>query len=445
MIRLTYIVLIVGLVTGPAYGQHLEAYLELAATQNPRLKAAFLTYQSALQRVPQVGALPDPQLSLGLFLRPMEQMMGNQVAQVSLMQMFPWMGTLGAAKDEASLMAKAKFNAFRDVKSSLFYEVKALWYALYLIEEEHHIMAENIKIMQTLETIAVNRFKSGATSGASMSTPVGKMNEKPMASSGQMSSMGNMAGEGKSELVDVLRTQMAILELENKLHLLADSKRVLMAQFNQLLNRHRDAKVEMVDVVQPKSLPVSVTQLPDSIVAHNPLLKILEEEELALAAKKEMNHKMGFPKIGVGVQYGILQPRVGNTNPMNGRDMIMPMVTMNVPIWRRKYRASVEEVDLERMAVTEKQQDTINDLLVDYAGALKDFKDAERRTVLFQKQTELAKQALNILTVSYGAGGNAFEDVLQMQLQLLTYRLGLLQATVDQNIAVAMLERLMGR
>ena len=463
-ITMCFKVLLVGLVLAhPAYGQQLEGYLELATEQNPRLKSAFLAYQSSLQRVPQVGALPDPQLSLGYFLRPMEQMMGNQVAHVSLMQMFPWFGTRAAAKDEASMMAKAKFNAFLDVKSAIRYETKATWYALYLIEEDRRITDENVEILRTLETIALSRFKSGATEGA-VTTRVGEtMNQKPMSpeTSGGMGQMNtpsqapkmkqgnamgaNMGGQSSSGLVDVLRIQMEILELENKQYQLADARHVLMAQFNKLLNRPLETEVVLGDSLMVVSMPVPLAQMPDSIVKNNPMLGMLQAEEAVFLAQAKMNQKMGFPMIGVGAQYGILKPRAGNLNPMNGRDMWMPMVSMNLPIWRKKYRASVKEAQLKQEAVTEDQRDTQNALMVSQEEALKDFRDAERRMALYERQTMLALQTLHILMASYGAGGNEFEDVLQIQSKLLNYRLAHLNAVVDQNISVARLERLMGR
>jgi len=80
----------------------------------------FNEYQAALQKIPQVNSLPDPQLEMGVFLSPMELMAGNQVADIKLMQMFPWFGTLKNAKDEMSLMAKAKYEAFVDAKLQVF-------------------------------------------------------------------------------------------------------------------------------------------------------------------------------------------------------------------------------------------------------------------------------------------------------------------------------------
>lgn len=79
-------------------GQTLDDYLVIAAENNPNLKAKYFQYQAALERVPQVGSLPDPQLGFSFFIMPMERYMGNQIGTISLMQMFPWFGTLGAAK-----------------------------------------------------------------------------------------------------------------------------------------------------------------------------------------------------------------------------------------------------------------------------------------------------------------------------------------------------------
>ncbi|MDO9039882.1 MAG: hypothetical protein Q7U65_00740 [Bacteroidota bacterium] len=98
----------------------LAVYLEQAGKNNPGVKASFSQYLAALEKVPQVGSLPDPQGSLDFFLKPMELLNGNQVGSISVMQMFPWFGTLKLAKDEASLMAKAQFSLFQESKAGLF-------------------------------------------------------------------------------------------------------------------------------------------------------------------------------------------------------------------------------------------------------------------------------------------------------------------------------------
>jgi outer membrane protein TolC len=462
-----YILLIL-VYSNNAFGQTLNDYLLIAAENNPNLKSKYFQYQAALERVPQVGSLPDPQLSFGFFVMPMERYMGNQVAEISLMQMFPWFGTLGAAKNEMTFMAKAKFEEFNEVKSMLFYEVRANWYALQLLEKEIAITKENIELLKTMEQIALTRFKSGGqssnNSGGSgnmrssnnannnnSNSGMGGMNMQGQSSSPNsptrnmppMNEMGNMSSSGS--MIDVLRVQMEINELQNNLALLQDSKIPLLARFNQLLNRERNELVIFSDSIMAATIPVALNEIPDSIKNNNPMLKMLEQDEQAFIAQGKMNQKMGLPMIGVGLQYEIFQPRVNSESMMNGRNMLMPMATVTIPLWRKKYTASVRESDFMRQAIVEQKQDVNNQLMVNYEDALKDFKDANRRLKLYQEQTSLANQALNILIVQYSTEGSNFEEVLRMQQQLLDYRLKYLDALVDGNIAVAMMERLMGR
>jgi outer membrane protein TolC len=451
-----------------AYGQTLNDYLIIAAENNPNLKSKYFQYLAALERVPQVGSLPDPQLSFGFFVMPMERYMGNQVAEISLMQMFPWFGTLGAAKNEMTFMAKAKFEEFNETKSMLFYEVRANWYALQLLEKEIAITKENIELLKTMEQIALTRFKSGGQSGGSSgsfgnmrnsnnpnannsSSGMGGMNMQGQSSSPnsptrnmpQMGEMENMNSSGS--MIDVLRVQMEINELQNNLALLEDTKIPLIARFNQLLNRDKNEPVIFSDSITAATMPISLNEIPDSIKNNNPMLKMLEQEESAYIAQGNMNRKMGLPMIGVGLQYDIFQPRAISESMMNGRNMLMPMATVTIPLWRKKYTASVRESDFMRQSVIEQKQDVSNQLMVNYEDALKEFKDADRRVKLYQEQTSLANQALNILIVQYSTEGSNFEEVLRMQQQLLDYRLKYLDALIDGNIAVAMMERLMGR
>ena len=104
----------------------LNYYLEIAEKYNPTVMQRYNEYQAALQKIPQAGSLPDPQLEMGFYLSPMELMAGNQVADVKLMQMFPWFGVLKNAKDEMSLMAKAKYEAFVDAKLQVYFDAQSI-------------------------------------------------------------------------------------------------------------------------------------------------------------------------------------------------------------------------------------------------------------------------------------------------------------------------------
>ncbi|HMQ07566.1 MAG TPA: TolC family protein [Saprospiraceae bacterium] len=445
--------------------QSLDEYLITAAENNSNLKSKYLQFQAAMERIPQVGTLPDPQLGFSLFIMPMERYMGDQRGSISVMQMLPWFGTLEAAKNEMNYMAKAKYEEFNEAKSMLFYEVRANWYALQLLEKEISITKENIELLKTMEQVAIAKYISGGGSVGSMdmksgSSPVNGNSGSGMSGMGGMeassgnpstsrlsNSIGNPSKNISSSgsMIDVLRVQIEINELANNLALLEDSKIPVIAQFNQLLNRRRDESIFLSDTILAATLPISLLEIPDSIKINNPILKMLEQEEAAYIAQGRMKEKMGLPMISVGLQYDIFRQRANSESRMNGHNMLMPMATVTIPIWRKKYTASVKESEFMRRSVVEQKHDIGNQLMVNYEEALKDFKDAERRAKLYQNQTSLANQVLNILIVQYTTEGSDFEELLRMQQQLLDYRLKYLDALIDGNISVAMMERLMGR
>jgi outer membrane protein TolC len=455
-------------VQSTSFSQSLDEYLKVAAENNPELKAYFNEYLASLEKVPQVGALPDPELTMGFFFQPMERFMGNQQADIQLMQMFPWFGMLKTQKDEASKMALAQYEVFQDAKYRLFYQVKNTWYQLYRLEEEIRITEENLEILKQYERLALIRFQSadiGTGSGPSNMQQATSMNSGSSTSSA--SSMGGMSGgmtsgtSGKSSskggssmgtsssmngggsgMSDVLRVRIEIKELENTLALLEDSRLPLQAEFNQLLNREYDHQVTISDTLAETSVPFERRAILDSILQNNPMLKMLDAEEEAYEAQKKMARLEGRPMLGAGVNYMPFSPRTENGMPMGGNDMVTPMLRLTIPIYRKKYNALQKEAELKQLAVQQRRENTVNQLTTRWSTALRDLDDATRRTKLYREQTDLARQTLNLLMTSYATDGRDFEEVLRVQQQLLDYQLKLITSIVDQHVTIAMLENL---
>ncbi|MAL14158.1 MAG: hypothetical protein CL554_12085 [Algoriphagus sp.] len=455
-------------VQSTSFSQSLDEYLKVAAENNPELKAYFNEYLASLEKVPQVGALPDPELTMGFFFQPMERFMGNQQADIQLMQTFPWFGMLKTQKDEASKMALAQYEVFQDAKYRLFYQVKNTWYQLYRLKEEIRITEENLEILKQYERLALIRFQSadiGTGSGPSNMQQATSMNSGSSTSSA--SSMGGMSGgmtsgtSGKSSskggssmgtsssmngggsgMSDVLRVRIQIKELENTLALLEDSRLPIKAEFNQLLNRDINEVVSIADSLSGSVVSWERQALLDSITQNNPMLKMLDAEEEAYEAQKKMARLEGRPMLGAGVNYIPFSPRTENGMPMGGNDMVMPMLRLTIPIYRKKYNALQKEAELKQLAVQQRRENTVNQLTTRWSTALRDLDDATRRTKLYREQTDLARQTLNLLMTSYATDGRDFEEVLRVQQQLLDYQLKLITSIVDQHVTIAMLENL---
>jgi len=438
-------------------------YLEIAAKNNPTVLQRFNEYQAALQKVPQAGSLPDPQLEIGVFLSPMELISGNQVADIKLMQMFPWFGVLKNAKDEMSLMAKAKFETFRDSKLQVYYDVQRVWFDLYKVRQNIQISEKNIEILKTIERLTLVKYKYGSLGGNSSSSGGNRNSGNAIATTSGSSGMNTMGGNsasttspsagsissapmsstsGGTSLSDVYQIQIEMGDLENNIALLKNEEQIVVARFNSLLNRPQRTSVAGIDMLPSEPLDISYLTVTDSMFTHNPMLKMLQMEQQSLTARKKMQKQMGFPMVGVGVNYTVISKSDMSTSPMNGQDMIMPMVTLTLPVYRKKYKAMQIETGYLKTASEQNYQATANGLQTEYFEALQLYNDALRRMKLYENQSELAKKSLDILIKTYSSSNSNLTDNLRVRQQLFDYELKQVDALTDYNKAVAWIKRL---
>jgi outer membrane protein TolC len=446
----------------------LSFYLETAAKNNPLVLQRFTEYETALQRTAQAGALSDPELSLGVFLSPMELVSGSQVADIRLMQMFPWFGVLRYAKDEMSMMAKAKFELFRDARLQIFFDVQRTFYELYKIRKEISISEKNIEILKTIERLALVKFKAASpeNSGAPSSTPSLSpgVSQNSNSGSASMQSMGNngsgsgitsvsqtsppmqtgqmSSSSGNSGLADLYRIEMESGELEYNVSLLKTRADNISAQFNNYLNRPAGSPVLTPEIIVPDSLGISILSASDSMLANNPMLNMLDYEKQSIEARKKMVSRMSYPMVGAGFNYSLINKNVMSVTPMNGRDMIMPMVTITLPVYRKKYNARKAETELQRTAASQSYSATSNSLQMEFYQELRFYNDARRRVKLYENQLQLASGSLDLLMKSFSVSSSGLTDVLRMVQQKLEFELKQIEAIADLNISVAKLRRL---
>ena len=96
--------------------------------------------------------------------------------------------------------------------------------------------------------------------------------------------------------------------------------------------------------------------------------------------------------MGLGVNYSVISKSEMSTSPMNGQDMIMPMLTVTLPIYRKKYTAMQTETKFLKAASEQNYQATVNALQTEYYEALQLYNDAQRRTKLYDNQRYWDKQ-----------------------------------------------------
>lgn len=386
----------------------LNKYLEIAAENNPELKARFDEYMAALEVTPQVKALPDPQVAFGYFIQPVETRVGPQQFKLSASQMFPWFGTLKAKENVAIQTAKAKYELFEESKSKLFNTVRNNYFNLYFNYKAIDITMENLDILHIFRKLAIIKVEAGLVSS-----------------------------------LDEYRISIEINDLENQLALLKDQQHVLTTTFNNLLNVDEKSLVDVPNLLWSDDFPLNKEAALDSIIQKNHQLLGIDLQQEALQYKKEVASLMGKPSFKIGLDYTVVGK---GENNMAGTDAFMfPSVGVTIPLYRNKYKAMVQEVAYLESAKANEKVDKTNMLETLFENNWKDYRDAVRRLSLYEKQLELARKSLTLLETDYSTGNKNFEEILRMERKVLKYNLELEKARADKQASVSFINYLMGK
>ncbi len=390
--------------------EYLEDYLVIAAENNNGLKEKFNDYMAAVEKIHQVGALPDPQFAFGYFIQPVETRVGSQKATFGLKQAFPWFGSLSAKKDIASELAKAKYELFENSKSNLFFEVKTAFYNYYFMEKAIQITKDNMEILRIFKNLSLVKIESGNAS-----------------------------------IVDELRVELELNDLENQLALFIDTKNVFRVSFNNLLNRDVFEVINVPEKLSHNELPFDKVTMLDSIYNFNHEIKSMDHKLNAFLNRETAAKKEGLPKFNIGLNYIVVGKNPSSTASDNGDDaFLFPSIGVSIPIYRKKYKAMIKEAQYMQESETAKKENKKNTLSTVFENTYKDFNDGDRRIKLNKKQSDIAKKVLDVLITSYSTNSKDFEEVLRIERQLLTYKLAYQKALTDKNAAIAFMNYLLG-
>lgn len=387
-------------------GQPLDDLLSIAETNNYELKALEQEYLAALEKAPQVSQLPDPEVSLGLFALPAETRLGPQRIAFGASQMFPWKGTLNARKAIALSNASVSFERITATKLDLFYQVKMAYLELYELNQSMEIIQGNIMLFKALESTALAKTESG-----------------------------------KGSIADVLRTQLKLKELDQKLKIIANQKSIAQATLNQALGRPADVQVQVTDEFEPAELIFDKDSLAENIREHHPMLTMYSLQQESARKEMDLNTLNGKPSFGVGLDY-ILVGKRSDANPeSNGRDILVPKIKMTVPLNRKKYTARAQEEQLRITALENRKEDLQLKFMAGIEKAYADYEDAILKLELYQQQIKITQSVIDILQESYSNSVSSFDELLRLENDLVNYEMDILKATVKSHKAKIEIER----
>jgi outer membrane protein TolC len=388
----------------------LEQYVQQALENSPRIEALFQQYYARLEQIPQVGTLPEPEVMFQYHINPMER--GNILTQttVSAKQMFPWFGTLGKRKEWVEKLSHVEWTAFEEARNELAMEVKEQWYWMHELHHHLIIFRHNLELLERLERQVRSQYESG-----------------------------------RASQLDLLRLQIEQENLRTQIENSEEELKVMKIRFNALLDRKSNTEIKLSEVMFNRKLGMSEESIRRTIYDRNPRLREREFKEEAALAAEEQARLEGRPSFGLGLmamnRNYMYMPLMGSEGPA-----LTGSLTIRLPLYRSKYRAQQKQAQIEARAAREERRDIFNLLNAEAESLLQQYRDAGRRIALYEERLiPKTRQALEVALSDYSSGRADFEQIIQLQQQLLDYEMKLNAAYVKQNIATAEIEYLSGK
>ncbi len=378
---------------------------DLALRRNPGLQAAFEQWVAAVERIPQVSALPDPVFSYGYFIEEVETRVGPQKHRFGLAQAFPWFGKLRLQGEAAAAEALAVSEDFEKQRLDLYKRTTDLWLEYYFLEASIRTTRDNFTLLSDLEKVMQARVRSG---------------------------------EGLSNLSNI---QMELARLEDRIASLQDERIALKAGINALLRREPDASLP-----PPGKLPDAVLNTDDAeqlradLTARNPALRALDHKTDAADKRIERARREFYPDLTFRLDYIQTDDALMDT-PDDGKDLIIAGVGLNIPIQIIRPKAAVREAQANRRRLGANRIGQTDRLLADLEMAFYRYRNAERQQTLYTDSLiPKAEESLEVALQSYQSGTVDFMNVIDQQRLLLELSLQAVRAGVDRVRAVTTVE-----
>lgn len=376
--------------------QQLEILINEALANNPEIQKFELQYSIVSEKVNEVNTIPNTEFGVGYFVSEPETRTGAQRFKISAKQMMPWFGSITARENYVNSLADAKYEDITIAKRKLVASVSQSYYNLYALKTKQRVLDENIALLNTYETLALTSLEVG-----------------------------------KASAVDVLRLQMRQNELEQSKQVLEQLYLAEQTTFNKFLNREKSVEIDLINEL---TIPLNDTLNNSGNLALHPELTKYDKLFQSIEQSELLNQKDSQPMIGFGLDYVSVSERPNMSFSDNGKDIVMPMVSLSIPIFNKKNKSQTKQNALKQQEITFQKQERENVLETALSKAINN-RIASRISYDTQaKNLKQAKDAEDILIKSYETGTIDFNDVLDIQELQLKFQINQIESVKNYYV-----------
>jgi outer membrane protein TolC len=389
-------------------------FIRRSLAENRTVQAAYHNVESLRYRIPQVTALDDPVAANTIFpipnIAPQYSLMGYNPYNLTLVQQFPWFGTLRLRGEVADRDVQVALAELAAAQLDAITAVKRAYYDLHSAEKTAESLSETRKLLEHFHAIARSRLALGGTQQ------------------------------------DVIRAETLINELDRTLagneQEIASARAALARQ----IHVSPDSDLGTLPELTLDTVPVATDRLYELAAAARPELRGRLEAVARDQKAIELARKRFYPNLTLGLTY-MDMTKNGAVTPLtaSGSPNIGLFVGFNLPVYHKKYTAGVHEAQERALADTklyEAQRDETNSDIKDFftqARVQQDVLNLLRDGILprTRRTLDLAKRDYENQNVDIATVLSAEREVLQVQIQVA-------QVEAELGKALASLERAVG-
>jgi len=393
----------------------LTQLIQEALANNPDLKASYNAWQASKLRVPQAGSLPDPVLELGIMNLPVnsfdfqrEPMTGKQIG---LMQMFPFPGKLELKEKIAAETALIAEMQYQELQNQLIKSIKLTYYELYYNGKAIDVSQRNRALLGQFAQIAETRYR---------------------------------VGKGLQQ--DMLRAQVELAKIDEKIIQLHQNRVILLAQLKFILNRKTSQPIQgNFFINEIDSLKIfDLSDLKSLAKQNRPLLHAWLHMSQKSHHEVKLAKKSYLPDFSLEMAY---MQRDDLISGMAGIDFLSGSIRINLPIyfWKKQSR-EVEESKYNDLSITQKYEYILREIERELESKWSEL-DKNRRLLELYKGGILtqASQAVKSALAAYQVDKVDFLTLVNNQTNLFQYELDYHRILSDYYKNIAELEALVGK
>ncbi len=396
----------------PKFRQKLNEFISIALENNPKLLEAQNRIKFHKEIPSQAGSLDDPMLTFGIMNVPVDTLVLNQEAmtqkQITLSQKFPFPGKLGLREDIAAKNITVTEQDYEERKLEIKRQVKQAYFELCFILAAMDITKQNKSLLEQFIKITESKYSVG-----------------------------------KGIQQDVLKAQVELSKIMDRLIGLNKRKKVEQAKLNTLMNKLPQEQLVISHGISKTPYSYKLEGLQSLSEEHRPILKELQAIKEKYQLAKRLAEKEYYPDFKVGIRYGLRED-----NPIMDRpDFVSGFVGINIPIWfKSKQSRKVTEQVYKMDMVQEALNDSKNKIFL----KIKEITDEEARTSetlsLIQKGIlPQARQSLEAALAGYSVDKVDFLTLLNNQVTLFNWQIKYHRELTTYEKNLADLERMVGK